>query len=214
MTARSPASVGPTHHVFVDGENMPALELAWLDEPGTRLTLLLGPRQHRLDVEVVERLVKHAAVVRLVRLGQPGRNALDFTLAFELGRAAVAAPETHFHIVSKDTGFDALVTHLREQGLTIRRHEDFATLPGASAGTPAPERLAEEAWDALQRISATGRPKRKTTLLRYLGSLHGGCPVAEMEGVLVEFVERGWVAVDDRGKVAYQPVPAAPADPV
>ncbi len=49
-----------------------------------------------------------------------GPNALDFHIAFYLGRElAAAAPECV--ILSRDTGFDPLMRHLQELGHTCRR---------------------------------------------------------------------------------------------
>ena len=48
----------------------------------------------------------------LVRLTEPGKNALDFHIAYYLGQLALKEPDAFFHIVSKDTGFDPLIQHL------------------------------------------------------------------------------------------------------
>jgi len=53
--------------------------------------------------------------VQLVRLTATGKNALDFTLAYYVGRAVAADPTGFFHIVSKDTGYDPLIEHLRSK---------------------------------------------------------------------------------------------------
>ena len=103
----------PVNHVFVDFENVPEIDLKVISSKTVHLMLLLGPRQTKLDVALVEKLLQHAATVELVRLASAGRNAVDFTLAYYLGRAVAADPTGHFQIFSKDTGYDPLVEHLR-----------------------------------------------------------------------------------------------------
>jgi len=51
-----------------------------------------------------------------------------FTLAYYVGRAAVLDPSGFFHIISRDTGYDPLVAHLRSNHVQAHRHPDFASL--------------------------------------------------------------------------------------
>jgi hypothetical protein len=118
----------PVNHIFVDFENVHEVEHSVIGQESVRLTLLLGPNQKKLDADLVEKLLQHASSVHLVRLTNSGRNALDFTLAYYVGRAAVLDPSGFFHIISRDTGYDPLVAHLRSNAVQARRHPDFASL--------------------------------------------------------------------------------------
>src|SRR5204863_9909851 len=117
-----------TNHVFVDYENVHEVDPAIIGARTVHLTLLIGPRQTRLDVPLVEKLLQHASSVELVRLKSSGANALDFALAYYLGRAVLADPCGHFHIVSKDVGYDPLLEHLRSKHIHVRRRDSFSTL--------------------------------------------------------------------------------------
>jgi hypothetical protein len=118
----------PTNHVFVDFENVQEIDPAVFGHKSVSFTLLLGPGQKKLDASLVEQLLNHAGTVELVRLAEPGRNALDFALAFYLGRAVQTDPLGFFHIVSHDKGYDPLVEHLRHRHIRVRRHDDFSAL--------------------------------------------------------------------------------------
>ena len=61
------------------------------------------------------------ADVKYVQMEGSGHNALDFHIAYYLGRLAVEHPEARFQIVSKDAGFDPLVAHLRARELLCER---------------------------------------------------------------------------------------------
>ena len=81
-----------------------------------------------------------------------GKNALDFHIAFCLGRLvqqrdSEAAPHEHtrFVIVSKDTGFDALLGHVRKLGYGSARVKSIpealamhTVTNAAPAGEPTP----------------------------------------------------------------------------
>jgi len=118
----------PTNHVFVDFENVQEIDPAVFGHKSVSFTLLLGPVQKKLDAALVEQLLNHAGTVELVRLAEPGRNALDFALAFYLGRAVQSDPLGFFHIVSHDKGYDPLIEHLRHRHIRVRRHDDFSAL--------------------------------------------------------------------------------------
>ena len=118
----------PLNHVFVDYENVQALDLTVIGNKCVTFTLLVGPHKKKLDVELVEQLFTHAASVEMVRVSASGRNALDFTLAYYLGRAVAADPAGFFHIISKDTGYDPMIVHLQSRHIRVRRHNDFSKL--------------------------------------------------------------------------------------
>jgi hypothetical protein len=54
-----------------------------------------------------------------------GKNALDFHIAFHLGRVFETAKQTTCYILSRDKGFDPLLLHLNSIGLRCRRLESL-----------------------------------------------------------------------------------------
>jgi hypothetical protein len=104
MPAITPDLPPSINHVFVDFENVYEIDLAIIGKTSVSFTLLVGPRQTKLDASLVEKLFEHAVSVQLVRLTSAGKNALDFTLAYYVGRAVAADPTGCFHIISKDAG--------------------------------------------------------------------------------------------------------------
>lgn len=223
----------PVNHVFVDYENVQGIDLAVIGIKAVSFTLLLGPRQTKLDVPLVEKLLAHAASVQLLRLTSPGKNALDFTLAYYLGRAVLADPTGFFHIVSKDAGFDPLVEHLRSKHVRARRHDSFATLtfsgpsklPAASASAPAPNpkppaqklkvpaapqvppsKLYEREAQVLEHLRkpVTNRPRTEKKFLSYLVAYLGhNITEAEALDLIHHLSQAGHLAIDEKGAVTY-----------
>ena len=149
----------PLNHVFVDYENVQVLDLSVIGNKGVTFTLLVGPHKKKLDVELVEQLFAHAASVELVRLTTSGRNALDFMLAYYIGRAVAADPRGFFHIVSKDTGYDPMVEHLQGRHIRVRRHNDFSTL--TFSALPKPQ--APAAVESAKAAPAAPKPRPPIT---------------------------------------------------
>jgi hypothetical protein len=165
----------PMNHVFVDYENMHTLDPGVIGQKAVTVTILLGAKQTKMNLDVVEKLVEHAASVHLVRLTSTGRNALDLTLAFYLGRAVLADPTAYFHIVSKDKDFDPLIEHLHSRHVKARRHDDFTalTFSGPTKTPPAQtETLVSRVLKHLRK-NARNRPKSKKTLVAHLRTLAG-----------------------------------------
>jgi len=153
----------PVNHVFVDFENVHEVELAVIGHKAVSFTLLIGARQTKIDTDLVEKLVQHASSVELVRLTSTGRNALDFTLAYYVGRAVAGDPTGYFHIISKDTGYDALVAHLRSRHIHAYRHGDFSSLTFSNAWLTKPVEPAPTSFTpppATAKSVATPKPAR------------------------------------------------------
>ena len=51
----------PVNHVFVDFENVHEIDLSIIGSKAVSFMLLVGARQTKLDVELVARLLEHAA---------------------------------------------------------------------------------------------------------------------------------------------------------
>ena len=126
--ATAPDPSPPMNHVLVDFENVQPEELPEMQHHQVSFILLLGAKQAKLDVTLMEKLMATAASVQLIRLTSSGKNALDFALAYYLGRAVLADPTGRFYIVSKDKGYDPLMKHLRSRNIHAHRHDGFTSL--------------------------------------------------------------------------------------
>ncbi len=164
----------PVNHVFLDYENVHDIDAAIIGSKAVHLTLLFGAQKTKLDVAVVEKLIQHAATVELVRLKSSGRNALDFSLAYYLGRAVLADPCGYFHIISKDTGYDALIEHLRSKQINVRRHDSFATLnfsgPAKLAPPIPPGPAPKPKLPSMHKVQSPIVDNRVTQLLEHLSN--------------------------------------------
>lgn len=198
----------PMNHVFVDFENVHEVDSSLFSSKTATFTLLLGAKQTKLDVSLVEQLMAHAASVQLVRLKTSGRNALDFTLAYYVGRAVVADPTAWFHIISKDTGFDPLIEHLLSRRIHARRHADFSSLtfsatPKPIPMTPVSDDLLKRALEHLQR-NLTNRPKKKSTLASHLLSVAGkSSNEVEITKLIEKLRAAGHLSINDKNAVTY-----------
>lgn len=166
MSATIPNHSPPMNHVFVDFENVHQVDLTLIGAKSVSFTLMVGPKQTKLNTDLVEKLLEHSSSVQLVKLKSSGKNALDFALAYYLGRAALADPAAHFHIIAKDTGYDPLIEHLRERHLNVSRHRSCSELtftwPGKTTPVNEPAAKKTVAKKAGKKI-AVKKVAKKTT---------------------------------------------------
>lgn len=108
-------------HILIDFESIQPRHLeAWADDD-TRVTVFVGAHQHRIPFELAAAMQALGARGRYVKLHRAGKNLLDFHLAFHLGELIARDPEARYQIVSKDSGFDALIEDLQARGLAVER---------------------------------------------------------------------------------------------
>jgi len=142
------------NHVFVDFENVHQVDLSLIGAKSVSFTLMVGAKQTKLDSDLVEKLMVHSCSVQLVKLKSLGKNALDFALAYYLGRAALADPAAYFHIISNDGGFDSLIEHLRARHIHVHRHASCSDLTFTWSGKKLPVPELTEEKSATKKVAA------------------------------------------------------------
>ena len=121
-------------HILIDFENIQpeAKQLAALDENNCHIWLFLGKLQQKtLSIDLCEVLCRFGKNVHFVRIARTGKNALDFYLAYYLGKISEQDKDALICIFSRDTGFDVLVEHM-ESGQHCRGIVRMAKLTDAA----------------------------------------------------------------------------------
>ena len=160
-----------TNYVMIDFESVQPSDLALLDAAHFRVMVFVGANQARIATDFAEAMQKLASRGEYLRISGSGRNALDFHIAFHIGRIAAAEPDSFFHVISKDTGFDPLIEHLKGRKVFAARSATIAEIPilKAAAAAPLSERAAAVITD-LQRRGAA-RPKTVQTLMNTISAV-------------------------------------------
>lgn len=105
-------------HLLIDFENTQPADLNKIQDDDCQIWLFLGLHQQKnISLDLCESLLRFGKNVHFVRLEKTGKNALDFYLAFYMGRISQTDPEAQICILSKDSGFDRLVEHVGSQNM-------------------------------------------------------------------------------------------------
>ena len=108
---------------------------------------------------------------KYIKISGNGPNALDFHIAFYIGELVTQDPKGYFHIISKDTGFDPLIKHLKGRNIRILREKDLAEIPvlRISSTVNSDEKISA----IIKNLSGRGqsRPRKVKTLTNTINSL-------------------------------------------
>jgi hypothetical protein len=169
LAPRFAIAVVKTNYVLIDYENVQPTDLALLRDGPFKIRVFLGPNQARIPVSLATALQAVGRDAEYVGLETSGSNALDFHIAYYVGVLSSQEPSASFHIISKDSGFDPLIKHLKGKGVLAHRSTRIAEMPFFKPELPATgDAQVEAAIAHLVRMRAA-KPRAQKTLL---GTLH------------------------------------------
>lgn len=123
----------PRRVLFIDFENVQKIDFSLLPVDAT-VMIFYGITQRKLPEELVVKAQPLGSRLTWTKITGQGSNALDFHIAFYLGKTLAEDPAAECAILSRDAGFDPLVGHLQALGHVCRRvtvlNEAFPTPKG------------------------------------------------------------------------------------
>ena len=128
-TDRQAGESAAAKYVLVDFENVQPKNLELLKEHPFRVLVFIGANQTKFPRHFVVAMQALGEQGDYIEIAGSGPNALDFHIAYYIGELASRQPDAHFHIISKDRGFDPLIRHLKGKKIRVRREKDLAEIP-------------------------------------------------------------------------------------
>ena len=198
-----------TNIILVDYENVQPKDIGLLKGGPFKVKVFLGPNQSKVPVTLAAALQTLGSDAEYVSLETVGNNAVDFHIAYYIGVLSSEDSTAYFHIISKDSGFDPLIKHLRGRKIFAQRSTCIADIPYFKPVLPAsPETQVEAVVADLIRRKAS-KPRTKKSLISTLHALFKKeLSEQQLSQLLAALRARGVVKVDGT-KVSYD-LPAAP----
>jgi hypothetical protein len=196
----------PTDVVLVDFENVQPASLDALAADHHRVIVFLGAQQSKVPIDMVAAIQRMGERAQYIKITGSGPNALDFHIAFYIGEIAAQNPGASFRVISKDTGFDPLIQHLRARGISVTRSASV-TKPKAKAARPTDTPIAKERArvfvQCLRQPKAT-KPRTDETLAHHIAAHFAKehLSVPEINAIVNALRKQGAIAISD-GKVSY-----------
>ena len=192
-----------TNFVLIDSENVKPDFLERLKHEHFRVVVFVGANLKRLDFPIVNAVQSLGSNGSYVQISGHGPSALDFHIAYYIGKLSAAHPDACFHIISKDKGFDPLINHLKDQKILCSRWASVLEIPLLKSTGKLPP--AQRAADFYEKRIAPGkaRPATVTSLQSaILSHFHKVISGEEVAEVLEALTAAGHVVVNGK-KIAY-----------
>jgi hypothetical protein len=175
--------------LLVDFENVRDLALSRLSAEWC-VRIFVGRSQNSIPFSLTEEAQKLGERLQWIKIQGDGRNNLDFHLAYYLGLLSAAHPSASFVILSRDHGFDALISHLVQRNIACRRIDSFSELIALP-----PDPQFARVWTVLSKIEKKSRPRKRKTLAQLISSVfQKKLPEPEIQRLVEELFAKGMVA--------------------
>jgi hypothetical protein len=172
------------------------------------LIIFAGEKQTKVSFEIAESVRQLGDRAKLVRMCGSGNNALDFHIAYYIGKYAEIDPKGIFRIVSKDKGFDPLIKHLQAAKIDCSRIENLSTKVVSKTDL---QGMLAEFGPHLREMGGKARPKKTSKLKAYIKHRY------REEDAIVDEVFAGLISaglfVLDGAKIKYQDSQETPSLP-
>lgn len=194
----------PTNYVLIDYENVQPKNLEILANHPFKVFVFVGANQVKVPFDLAAAMQDLGESAKYIKISGNGPNALDFHIAYYIGVLATADPKGYFHIISKDTGFDPLIKHLKSKNIRALREKDLAEIPvlRISNATNNDEKITA----IIKNLSGRGqsRPRKLKTLTNTINSLFTeALEEKELLSIVKKLQEQKYIVVNDNN-VSYK----------
>lgn len=185
-----------TNYVFIDFESVQPKSLEALAHDHFKVFLFVGANQSKLPFELAVSLQRLGARADYIKISGSGPNALDFHIAYYIGRLAVENPSAYFHIVSRDAGFDPLIRHLKSMKILAGRVKTVADIPVVKVtNSKSPRERIALIQARLQQLKVA-KPGTVKTLSRTIASLfRNQLPEEEVAALVQGLADQGYLEI-------------------
>lgn len=192
-----------TNYILIDLENVQPKNLESLKGHGFKVIVFVGSKQMKISFDLAVAMQCLGDTAEYIKIDGDGPNALDFHIAFYIGKISSIDNNCYFHIISKDTGFDPLIRHLKTKKIYAQREKDITEIPLLKISN---SKSPSERVDAIiEFLTSRGnsKPRTVTTLSNSINSLFmKKLETEELTGLVEELIKRK-VVVKNGNKVTY-----------
>lgn len=194
------------NYVLIDFENVVPDNLELLDQEWIKVLLFVGKNQTKLPFALVKVVQKLGTRAQYIEMMGTGHNALDFHIAFYIGRISATDKDAYFHIVSNDQGFDPLIAHLKQEHIFADRVTKIEKIPAlVQKTTVVSKSLPERIAFAKERIlkSKVSRPRTRKTLTSHVAAMFSKMLSEEDVGAVIDGLFKDGCARENGKRIEY-----------
>lgn len=188
-----------TNYILVDYENVQPEDLPKSSEIPLQVHLFVGDKQTKIPFDLAESLQALGANAKYVKIEGNGSNALDFHIAYFIGKIAERDDNAFFHIVSKDKGFDPLIRFLKKNKVFAQRVASISDIAILNSQTPLT--LPQKVEYVITRLQGLGssKPRRIKTLESTInGNFQKSLKEAEIKKIMKKLIDTKTITLNDQ----------------
>ncbi len=196
------------HYILIDYENVQPKNFTAAIEGDYKILFFVGAAQYQLPDRLIAAIQALGTKADYILIPEIGPNALDFHLTYYVGKLAAQDPTAHLHIISKDIGYDPLITYLSRKNVKIERTEtlkDIAIKPAKQAvKKPAHVKMGTaQKINAIQHYLKTSRPRTEDKLSSFIKNTLQVSKDIEAQN-LINCLRNKKIITGDKDKLCYQ----------
>lgn len=186
--------------LYIDYENVQDVNVD-LFKKTMKVMVIVGDNQSKVPIDLIQKTQPFGEGVEWLRVTGKGRNALDFFIAYFLGRDVAAHSSKTFTIYSKDTGYDPLINQLKKNGIKAKRIVSFQELSDKNM-IKIDEAGIKKVMENLRKMAANKRPKKRNSLTSHITGLLIGRPKEDINNIIEDlFITK--VVYEENGLIKY-----------
>ena len=193
-----------TNYILIDFENVHPKNLELVTKHPFKVFVFVGASQTKVPFDLADSMQLLGNSAKYIKIAGNGQNALDFHIAYYIGELAGKDPDAHFHIISKDKGFDPLIKHLKARKIKVMRETDLAEIPllRVPVSTSNDEKIAA----IVKNLGGRGqsRPRKVRTLENTINNLFTRKLDKSELGSLIKDLQKRKLIVVNQGNVSYK----------
>jgi hypothetical protein len=187
-------------YLYIDYENVQDVNIDVIKKT-LKVTIIVGQDQTKVPFDLVQKTQPFGSAVEWIQVNGKGRNALDFFIAFFLGRDAALDREKTFIIYSKDTGYDPLISHLKMNGIKAKRIVSFQEL-NQNQAIKIDEAGIKKVRESLAKVAANKRPKKRASLSGFIAALLKSNTKQDVDDIIEDlFIKK--IVYEENGIIKY-----------
>ena len=190
-------------YVLIDLENVMPDDFSRLDREDVRTYLFAGKLQEKIKLATVMAVQPLGDKVKWIQMIGSGKNALDFHLAFYLGKLFAKDPKGTYYFVSNDKGFDPLVAHVKALKGMATRIGDLKKIPAPAKAVAAQKASAKMTVKMMADDLKARKCKTAQRVKNAIRAFYNKQDPSEVDRIYDMMVKKGLMTVDASGHVTW-----------
>ncbi len=192
-----------TNYVLIDLENVQPKNLQILKGHNFKIMVFVGGNQKSIPFDLATSLQSFGYDAEYIKIEGNGKNALDFHIAFYIGYIVQHNPNCYFHIISNDSGFDPLLSHLKSKKIAAQRHKDVSDIPLLKVVRASTKEEKIETIIEFLQARGSSKPRTVNTLSNAINALFlKNLDESELNDLVVQLSTKKYI-IEKAGKVTY-----------